>query len=170
MVPQSDSPPKPLGATVPHSSLCRWKWAQKLKPLLLHSSEALDAYFWVRGFLGVDQHNHQKKSKILENRLNRLAGYENQTVLNRFRFWQKQQNNLHFCQQDSWLFKSWAICCEGTLTRPNLVPVSNTSSFATNFLIRQFPILLFFSKVFFPQKQISQCAAALVSLSRCHVW
>ena len=81
MVPQSDSPPKPLGATVPHSSLCRWKWAQKLKPLLLHSSEALDAYFWVRGFLGVDQHNHQKKSKILENRLNRLAGYENQTVL-----------------------------------------------------------------------------------------
>ena len=81
MVPQSDSPPKPLGATVPHSSLCRWNWAQKLKPLPLHSSEALDAYFWVRGFLGVDQHDHQKKSKILKNRLNRLAGYENHKVL-----------------------------------------------------------------------------------------
>ena len=107
MVPQSDSPPKPLGATVPHSSLCRWNWAQKLKPLPLHSSEALDAYFWVRGFLGVDQHDHQKKSKILENRLNRLAGYENPMVLILWNIWiyfyknsrnWDSTNTLKFCK------------------------------------------------------------------------
>ena len=103
MVPQSDSPPKPLGATVPHSSLCRWNWAQKLKPLPLHSSEALDAYFWVRGFLGVDQHDHQKKSKILENRLNRLAGYENQTVLRNIKFCRRL---LDYLMLWNWLIKS----------------------------------------------------------------
>ena len=82
MVPQSDLPPKPLGATVPQSSLFRWKWAPKLKPLPLHSSKALDSYFWAQSFLGVDKLNHKKKSKILENRLNRLVNYIRLMVLN----------------------------------------------------------------------------------------
>ena len=81
MVPQSDLPPKPLGATVPQSSLFRWKWAPKLKPLPLHSSKALDSYFWAQSFLGVDKLNHKKKSKISENRLNRLVNYIRLMVL-----------------------------------------------------------------------------------------
>ena len=86
MVPQSDLPPKPLGATVPQSSLFRWKWAPKLKPLPLHSSKALDSYFWAQSFLGVDKLNHKKKSKISENRLNRLVNYIRLMVLNT-KFW-----------------------------------------------------------------------------------
>ena len=87
MVPQSDLPPKPLGATVPQSSLFRWKWAPKLKPLPLHSSKALDSYFWAQSFLGVDKLNHKKKSKISENRLNRLVNYIRLMVLIFSRFW-----------------------------------------------------------------------------------
>ena len=81
MVPQSDPPPKPLGVTVPHYSLYRWKWAQKLKPLPLHSSEALDVYLWPRGVFGWDLHNHQKNLKFSENWLNRLASFKNPMVL-----------------------------------------------------------------------------------------
>ena len=87
MVPQSDLPPKPLGATVPQSSLFRWKWAPKLKPLPLHSSKALDSYFWAQSFLGVDKLNHKKKSKISENRLNRLVNYIRLMVLKLIKVW-----------------------------------------------------------------------------------
>ena len=58
------------------------KWAQNLKPLLLRSSEALDVYLWAREVFGLDKDNHQKKLKFSQNRLNRLAGYENPMVLN----------------------------------------------------------------------------------------
>ena len=95
MVPQSDPPPKPLGVTVPHSSFIIWKWVQNLKPLLLRSSEALDVYLWAREVFGLDKDNHQKKLKFSQNRLNRLAGYENPMVLKYFWFFYIKKSRKH---------------------------------------------------------------------------
>ena len=120
MVPQSDPPPKPLGVTVPHSSFIIWKWAQNLKPLPLRSSEALDFYLWAREVFGLDKDNHQKKLKFSQNRLNRLAGYENPLVLN-----------------DFWIIFG-EILCHASTTK------SQTSFIAGTIRVR--PLLLFFSK------------------------